>query len=148
MLHKHNADRRHHIAKMAHRVTNWPEYEAGLRSRGSPTLWITPEALAQWPALRRTTPGGEARYSGLATETTLMLGSALRMRLRQAEGLLGSVVQLTGLTGVRSCETGPPTQRDRHPDAQQTEAAIGVAVLNRMLAAARPKSVRRKVPAA
>jgi hypothetical protein len=28
--------------------------------------------------------------------------------------------------------------------AQQTEAAIGVAVLNRMRAAARPKSVRRK----
>jgi hypothetical protein len=29
---KHNADRRHHIPKMAHRVTNWPEYEASLRS--------------------------------------------------------------------------------------------------------------------
>jgi hypothetical protein len=42
MPHKYNADRRHHIPKMAHRVTNWPEYEAGLRSRGSLTLWITP----------------------------------------------------------------------------------------------------------
>lgn len=84
-------------------------------------------------------------------------------------------------TAVRSCETGPPTQRDCHleaikahgragwqkatgygrralvettlgrykaligpslrdrdPDAQQTEAVIGVTVLNRMLAAARP----------
>lgn len=325
MPHKHNADRRHHIPKMAHRVTNWPEYEAGLRSRGSLTLWITPEALAQWQAPRRTTPGGQRRYSDLAIETTLMLGSALGMRLRQAEGLLGSVLQLMGLTlpvpdhttlsrrakqglalsraplpdgpldvlvdstglqvygagqwlqekhgaksrrrwrklhlavdadtgqivahtltdqdgddpsqvaplleqlpaeigrfiadgaydgaptyqavaqhgaatqivipprstAVRSCETGPPTQRDRHleaiaaqgrlgwqkasgygrralvettmgrykalidarmrardPDAQQTEAAIGVAVLNRMLAAARPNSVRCKVHAA
>jgi hypothetical protein len=77
-----------------------------------------------------------------------MLGSALRMRLRQAEGLLGSVVQLMGLTGVRSCETARPSQRDRHPDAQQTEAAIGVTVLKRMLAAACPKSVRCNVPAA
>jgi hypothetical protein len=94
-------------------------------------------------------------------------------------------------TAARSCETGPPTQRDRHleaigeygrpgwqkaagygrralvettmgrykaligprlrarhPEAQQTEAAIGVAVLNCMLAAARPKSVRCKVRAA
>ncbi|NRO99754.1 hypothetical protein GWC77_28460 [Paraburkholderia sp. NMBU_R16] len=31
MPHKHNAARRHDIPKMAHRVTNWPEYEAGLR---------------------------------------------------------------------------------------------------------------------
>jgi hypothetical protein len=35
--------------------------------------------------------------------------------------------------------------RARDPDARQTEAAIGVAVLNRMLVAARPKSVRCKV---
>ena len=48
MPHKHNAARRHHIPKMAHHVTNWPEYEVGLRCRGSLTLWITPEALAQW----------------------------------------------------------------------------------------------------
>ena len=325
MPHKHHAARRHHIPKMAHRVTNWPDYEAGLRSRGSLTLWITPEALAQWPAPRRTTPGGQPRYSDLAIETALTLGSAFRMRSRQTEGLLRSVLQLMGLalpvpdhttlsrrvkqrpamrreplpagpldvlvdstglqvygagqwlqdkhgvksrrkwrklhvavdasTGqivahtltdqdgddpsqvgplleqipsrvgrfiadgaydgaptyqtvgrhdaraqimvpprsgaVRSCVTGPPTQRDRHleaiaahgrlgwqkatgygrralvettmgrykaligprlrtrhPDVQHTEASIGVAVLNRMLAGARPKSVRCKVRAA
>lgn len=33
MQHRHNADHRHHIPKMAHRMTNWPEYEAGLRIR-------------------------------------------------------------------------------------------------------------------
>ena len=36
-----------------------------------------------------------------------------------------------------------PRLRTRGFDAQQTEAAIGVAVLNRMLAAGRPDSVRR-----
>ncbi len=40
MPHKHNADRRHHIPKMAFKVQNWPAYEAGLRRRGSLTLWI------------------------------------------------------------------------------------------------------------
>src|SRR6266851_7212877 len=34
MLFKHNADRRHHIPKMRLRVTNWRQYEAGLRRRG------------------------------------------------------------------------------------------------------------------
>jgi hypothetical protein len=29
MPHKHNADRRHHIPKMAFKVENWPECEAG-----------------------------------------------------------------------------------------------------------------------
>jgi hypothetical protein len=37
MLFKHNADRRHHIPKMRLRVTNWRQYEAGLRRRGSLT---------------------------------------------------------------------------------------------------------------
>jgi hypothetical protein len=29
---KHNASRRHRIGKMKFKVTNWPEYEAGLRT--------------------------------------------------------------------------------------------------------------------
>ncbi len=34
---KHNADRRHHIPKMRLRVTNWRQYDVGLRRRGSLT---------------------------------------------------------------------------------------------------------------
>ncbi len=45
MPHKHNADRRHHIAKMSFKVQNWPAYEAGLRRRGSLTFWIEDGAL-------------------------------------------------------------------------------------------------------
>jgi hypothetical protein len=41
---KHNAARRHRIGKMKFKVTNWAEYEAGLRQRGSLTLWMTAEA--------------------------------------------------------------------------------------------------------
>ncbi|MBB5262848.1 hypothetical protein HNP83_007603, partial [Rhizobium leguminosarum] len=35
---KHNAARRHRIGRMKFKVTNWPEYEAGLRRSGSLTL--------------------------------------------------------------------------------------------------------------
>jgi hypothetical protein len=38
-----------------------------------------------------------------------------------------------------------PRLRARHLSAQQSEATIGVAVLNRMLNAARPHSVRCKM---
>ena len=97
MPHKHNAARRHHIGKMKFKVTNWAEYEAGLRRRGSLTLWITPEALAGWAAPRRKTRGGQPLYSDLAIETTLMLGMVFGLRLRQSEGLLSSVLDMMGL---------------------------------------------------
>jgi len=69
MPHKHNAARRHHIGKMKFKVTNWAEYEAALRRRGSLTVWITPEALIGWAAPRRRTRGGQPLYSDLAIET-------------------------------------------------------------------------------
>lgn len=34
---------------MKFKASNWPEYEAGLRRRGSLTLWISSEALSCWP---------------------------------------------------------------------------------------------------
>ncbi|MGZ2505385.1 hypothetical protein ACVINI_005931 [Rhizobium beringeri] len=78
-------------------MTNWPEYEAGLRRRGRLTLWLTPEALSKWYAPRLKTRGGQHRYSDLAIETTLTLGLVFGLRLRQAEGLLESVLQSMGL---------------------------------------------------
>jgi hypothetical protein len=49
---------------------------------------------------------------------------------------------LAGTTMERYQEPFGPRLRARGFAAQQTEAAIGVAVLNRMLAAGRPDSVR------
>jgi hypothetical protein len=46
-------------------VTNWPAYEAGLRARGSLTVWFTAEAIEVWRAEPRTTRGGQPRYSAL-----------------------------------------------------------------------------------
>ena len=54
---KHHAEHRHHIPKPRYRVTNWPEYDAALRRRGSLTVWFTDEAIAAWRAEPRTTPG-------------------------------------------------------------------------------------------
>jgi hypothetical protein len=54
----------------------------GLRRRGSLTLWMTPEALVGWQALRRKTRGGQPRYADLAIETALTLGLVFGLRLR------------------------------------------------------------------
>ena len=97
MPHKHNAARRHHIGKMKFKVTNWAEYDAGLRQRGSLTLWVTSEAVDGWAAPRRKTRGGQPRYSDLAIESALTLRLVFGLRLRQAEGFLTSVLRLMGL---------------------------------------------------
>jgi hypothetical protein len=68
MPHKYNADRRHRIPKTRYKVTNWPAYEGGLRQRSSLTIWFTDEAIAAWRAAPRTTLGGQARYSDLASK--------------------------------------------------------------------------------
>ena len=78
-------------------MTNWSAYEAGLRQRGSLTIWFTEDAIAAWQAPRRTTPGGQARYSDLAIETALILRVVFRQPLRQTEGLVGSLLGLMGL---------------------------------------------------
>jgi len=88
---KHNAARRHHIPKARYKVRNWRQYEAGLRQRGSLTLWITEEALAAWRAAPRTTPGGQAIYSDVAIETVLTLRTVRHLPLRQTEGLAASL---------------------------------------------------------
>jgi hypothetical protein len=56
---KLNQDRRHHIPKQKHKVMNWREYDAGLRKRGSLTVWFTEEAIPivlAWPM--DASPGG------------------------------------------------------------------------------------------
>jgi hypothetical protein len=95
---KLNQNRRHHIPRQRHKVTNWPDYEASLRQRGSLTVWFTEEAIAAWAAEPRTTRGGQPWYSPLAILTALTLRAVFRLAFRQTEGLIGSIIGLLGLT--------------------------------------------------
>ena len=97
MPYKANAARRHHITRPKRRVTNWAGYDAALRQRGSLTVWVTDEAIQQWKAVPRTTPGGQPHYSDLAITTALMLRAVFRLALRQTEDLLASILQLLGV---------------------------------------------------
>ena len=94
---KLNQDRRHHIPRQKHRVTNSAACDAALRQRGSLTVWFTDEAVESWRAVPRTTPGGQPCYSPLAILTALTLRAVFRLALRQTEGLIGSIIGLLGL---------------------------------------------------
>ncbi len=49
--------------KKSYKTTNWPEYEAGLRQRGSLTVWISEDELQGWdaPTHAKRKPGGQQR---------------------------------------------------------------------------------------
>lgn len=94
---KHHAVRRHRIPRARYRVLNWPAYEAGLRRRGDLTLWLDQAALAGWAAPRRSTAGGQPRYSDLAIELVLTLRLVFHLALRQAEAFTRSVLALVGV---------------------------------------------------
>ena len=93
---KHHQPRRHRIPKMKYRVTNWGEYDRGLVRRGDIRFWIEEETFDSWIEPYRTTPGGQKRFSNLAIETTLTLGAVFSLPLRQTEGFVRSLMELTG----------------------------------------------------
>jgi hypothetical protein len=96
MPHEFNANRRAKIPKQKHRVTNWAEYNEGLKRRGDLTVWISEDAIGLWSAARRTTRGGQRRYSNLAIELCLTLGMVFKQPLRQTQGLMRSIARLLG----------------------------------------------------
>ena len=78
-----------------YRVTHWAEYSARLREQGDLTIWVSEES--PMCGTRRTSRGGQRRYSDLAIETCLTLRTAYRLPLRQTQGLMGSIGTLMGL---------------------------------------------------
>ena len=86
MPHKFNAARRHKFDKAQYRVINWAEYNESLGQRGDLTIWVSEEAQSVWSAPRRTSRGGQWRYSDLAIETCLTLRTTYRPQdLRRGE---------------------------------------------------------------
>ncbi len=84
-----------------YRVRNWCEYEAGLRARGSLTVWLglTDGKLANWDAPRPKSrkPGRQRKYSNHAIETTVTLGMVFGFASWQTEGFMRSLLALLNL---------------------------------------------------
>ena len=82
--------------KKSYRVRNWRGYEAGLRARGSLTVWIslTDGKLANWDARRPSArkPGRQRKYSNHAIETAVTLGMVFHAALQTDRGIPSFVV--------------------------------------------------------
>ncbi len=81
----------------AYRVRNWREYEAGLRDRGSLTVWLslTDGKLVNWdaPRPRRRKPGRQRKYSNHAIENGCHPGHGVSSVIQAERGIAAIVVR-------------------------------------------------------
>jgi IS5 family transposase len=83
--------------KTKYRVSNWPGYDRALVRRGDITLWISEDAIRAWKRAPTGGRGAQRKFSDHAIETALTLRLAFKLPLRQAEGILRSVLVLMGV---------------------------------------------------
>lgn len=85
-------------AKKTYRVRNWKEYNQGLVKRGSLTIWISEDAAEGWYNQAMTGGRGASdTYSDAAILCVLTLKEVYHQKLRQAQGLAESILELRGL---------------------------------------------------
>ena len=112
--------------KTKYRVRNWAAYEKGLRQRGDITIWLSEDAIVDWNAKPTGKPGGQSKYSDLATVTALALKNLFHLPLRQTEGLLTSLLRPMNLEldvpdhttfSRRGCKVKVPLHRGPQEDS-------------------------------
>jgi Transposase DDE domain len=81
--------------RVRYKTTNWPEYNAALRRRGSLTIWLDPQM--QWEATPSGRRGRQQIFSDAAIQACLTMKVLFGMALRQATGFVESLLQLIGL---------------------------------------------------
>lgn len=78
-----------------YRTTNWRDYNAALRQRGSLSIWF--DAETQWQAEPTGKRGRQPVFSAAAIQTCLTLRALFGLPLRQVTGMVASLLALAGL---------------------------------------------------
>ena len=81
--------------KQRYRTTNWKAYNAALKARGDLTVWL--DKNMQWFAQPSAKPGRSQTYSDATIQFCLTVKCLFNLPLRQALGLVQSLVRLAGL---------------------------------------------------
>ena len=71
------------MSKDKYKVTNWRQYNEGLKQRGSLRLWIKTEIVEQWKYQGDKKRGGQHQYSDRAIELCLIVRKVYHLPLRQ-----------------------------------------------------------------
>ena len=152
---KANADRRHRIPRQRFKVTNWREYDASLRGRGSLTVWFTeeeegvtasigsrhPDAAIIVPPRSTAVPSEAAETAPTQRDRHLRaIAEHGRMAWQAASGYTKRARAETAMSRLeRVIGDGLRSHTD---ECRATEVEVAVHALNRMLDLGRPNSVR------
>ena len=81
--------------KNKYKVSNWSEYNKGLKQRGNITFWISEEVLSQWIEKEKTgKKGASNKYSDIAIATMITIKNIFNLAGRQAQGFVESLLKL------------------------------------------------------
>jgi hypothetical protein len=78
-----------------YRTTNWSDYNAALRKRGSLLIWLDKEMA--WHAPHEGRPGRPPVFSDAAIQFCLSIKVLFKLPLRQTAGMVASLLRLAGL---------------------------------------------------
>ena len=79
----------------AYKTTNWSDYNAALKQRGSLSIWF--DAEMAWEAKPSGKRGHQQAYSNAAIQACLTIKVLFGLRLRQTTGFVESLLALSGL---------------------------------------------------
>jgi len=82
-------------APAKYRTTNWREYDAALKARGSLLIWLDP--TMQWYAPASGKAGRQPTFSDAAIPFCLSIKVLFGLALRQTIGMVDSLIKLAGL---------------------------------------------------
>jgi hypothetical protein len=78
-----------------YRTTNWSDYTAARRKRGSLLIWF--DKGMTWLVPPDGKPGRPAVFRGAAIQFCLTIKVLFKLPLRQTTGMVASLVQMAGL---------------------------------------------------
>lgn len=81
--------------KARYKTTNWTEYNAALKARGSLTIWLDKDM--QWYATAGGKRGRQQTFSDAAIQFCLSIKCLFGLALRQSLGLIQSLLDLAGM---------------------------------------------------
>ena len=79
-----------------YRITNWKQYNAALKARGSLTVWL--DKNMSWIAAASGKRGRSPQFSDAAIQFCLTIKNLFGLALRQTTGFVQSLLALSGLT--------------------------------------------------
>lgn len=82
-------------SKARYKTTNWAEYNAALKARGSLTIWLDKDM--QWHAPASGKRGRQHIFSDAAIQFCLSIKCLFGLALRQSLGLVESLLRMAGL---------------------------------------------------